>query len=118
VTARTTPKRIQWNRYSGQPLPPGAKLVDRSTRYGNPFKVAKYGRERALQLHRGWLVGDPAAVAQAHADHWRWPDLYGPALVADIRANLAGYDLVCTGCGPDDDCHADLLLRVAAGEEP
>jgi len=112
--AATAPKRIQWLRWSGSPLPANTRLVDRSTCFGNPFKIAKHGRERALELHRGWLRGDPDAVAQAHADRWRWPDLHGQALAALIRQRLAGYDLACPGCRLDEQCHADLLLPVAA----
>jgi uncharacterized protein DUF4326 len=114
----TCPKRVVWNRYSGEPLPTNAKLVDRSGRYGNPFTLAKYGREQALELHRGWLRGDPEAVAQACTDGWRWPGLNGHRLINVIRINLAGRDLVCTGCSSDERCHADELLRIAAGGEP
>jgi hypothetical protein len=114
----TTPRRIQWSRFDRMPFPAGARLVDRSGRYGNPFTVKKYGRDRALDLHRGWLRCTPDVVALALADGWRWPDMHGRTLVDLIRANLAGHDLVCTGCGPDDQCHADLILYVASGGNP
>lgn len=112
-----TPKRLAWKRFGGEPFPDNAKLVDRSGCYGNPYKVAKYGLVLALELHRRWLRGDPEAVALAVADGWRWPDLNGQALVDLIRTNLVDLDLVCTGCGPDQPCHADTLLRVAADGE-
>lgn len=118
----TQPRRHAWHRGCGKSYPTGAKLVSRSTRYGNPYRLAEHGgrytRDESLRWYRRWLRGDPEAVARAHADGWpiNWP--YGAALVALIRAELAGRDLVCTGCGIDEACHADLVLRVAAGEDP
>lgn len=122
--AQASPRRIpntEWSRYNGVPLPAGARLIDRRSRYGNPFTLiehgGKYTRAQSLHLHRLFLRGDPDAVAQAHADGWptHWP--YGAELVALIRTNLAGHDVVCTGCGLDEACHGDLVLRVARGEE-
>lgn len=114
----TTAKRLAWNRFSGQPFPTTAKLIGRGTRYGNPFRVSRYGRPEALRLHHLWLLGGPPAVTQAHADGWRadWP--HGAELVALIRSELAGRDVVCTGCDLDEDCHGDLVLTVAAGTDP
>lgn len=118
LTATAAPRRLQWLRWHGATLPPNTRLVDRSTPFGNPFRVATYGREHALELHWAWLRGDPDAVAQAAADGWRWPNLHGPVLVALIRQRLAGHNLACSGCRPDQACHADLLLRIARGEQP
>jgi hypothetical protein len=118
----TSPRRLSWKRGSREPYPAGAKLVTRTTRYGNPFRIIEHGgpytRQESLRLYRLWLQGDPQTVAQAHAEKWptHWP--HGAELVELIRANLAGRDLVCTGCREDEDCHGDLVLRVARGEEP
>ena len=35
--------------------PPGYRCVTRITRWGNPFKVADYGREEAVRLFRAML---------------------------------------------------------------
>ena len=40
-----------------------------------------------------------------------------PDRQAAARAELAGRDLACTCPAGDPWCHAELLLRVAAGEE-
>jgi hypothetical protein len=113
-----TPRRIAWNRFSGERFPTGTRLVGRGTRFGNPFTVSRYGRAEALRLFRAWLRGEPEAVARAHADGWptRWP--YGADLVAVIRTELVGHDVVCPGCRLDQQCHGDIVLAVAAGTEP
>jgi hypothetical protein len=108
-------------------MPAGAVYVGRPTRFGNPFTVAKYGivtveqfRCLLIERHRNpeWLT------------RWPYPG------DAEIRAALAGRDLVCwcplptrtdveaaAWLGrpvdePIDLCHADVLLRVANGGQP
>lgn len=118
----TTPRRIAWQRGSRTPYPAGARRIDRISRYGNPFRISEHGgtyaRDESLRLYRLWLQGDPQTVALAHAERWptHWP--YGAALVALIRTQLAGHDVVCTGCREDQACHGDIVLQVARGEEP
>jgi Domain of unknown function (DUF4326) len=88
-----TPRRIQLRRTPGWRKPPGAVVVARPTRWGNPYQVATHGREQALALFRRHL-----------ADH--------PELVAAARRELAGKDLACW-CKPGEACHADIWLEVA-----
>lgn len=65
--------------------------VARPSRWGNPFRIAEYGRERAIALFEEQLVKtDPST------------DL----------AILRGKNLACW-CAPDERCHADVLLRLA-----
>jgi hypothetical protein len=40
-----------------------------------------------------------------------------PAMVAAARRDLAGRDLACW-CRLSDPCHGDILLTVAAGQDP
>ena len=92
-------RRVQLQRTRGYRKPAGAVVVTRASKYwGNPFKVEVYGRDRAIELYR---------------EHLR----RSPELVARIRRELAGRDLACF-CTLDEACHADILLRVAAGGEP
>jgi hypothetical protein len=58
------------------------------------------------------VVHDQAAAVVAYArDLARRPEV-----VADVRRELAGSDLACWyRTGP---CHAEVLARVANGEEP
>ncbi len=51
------PKRIQLSRARGWRMPPGAVKVDRSTRFGNPYRVGVEARDpaHAVELYRDWL---------------------------------------------------------------
>ena len=83
--------RIQLRRTKGWRKPPGAVVVARPSRWGNPFRV---GPDRtsaeAVALYRQWIEG--------RAD--------------EVRADLAGRDLCCW-CPPEQPCHADVLLELA-----
>ena len=89
-------------------MPPNAKKVDRSTRWGNPFAVGMPGipdvatavaRFRDAMEHGGF--GDATLDRQFARDH--------------IRAELVGKDLACW-CPLDGPCHADVLLEIANRE--
>ena len=86
-------KRFQLKRTRGWRMPPNGIKVARPSKWGNPYRVELYGRERAIELYRQHL-----------AEH--------PELVAAARQELAGHDLGCF-CRLDQACHADVLLEVA-----
>lgn len=97
MTGRT-PQRLRFNRFEGIPLPAGAKLITRGTRFGNPFKAEGRTPEAnavAVERYREWLREQPDKVAE-------------------IREQLAGSDVACA-CPGDWPCHGDVILRVAAG---
>ena len=110
-----TPQRVQLRRTKGWRMPANTVKVDRTTRFGNPFSIEDYGRERAVALHRAWLRSElgrehlPAKVRQ---------DL--EKRLADVIStlpNLRGKNLACW-CplpepGKPDICHAALLLELA-----
>lgn len=81
--------------YNGIKLPPNTKKVDRSTRYGNPYKVGdkegEFSRAHALNLYKIYL--DEAVKNN----------------LIDIE-RLKGYDLACS-CNLEDNCHADILIN-------
>jgi len=81
--------------YKGVKLPDNTKKVDRSTKYGNPFKVGsklgEFTREEALRLYEIYL------------------DFVVSKKLLDIEP-LRGYNLACS-CNLEDNCHADILLR-------
>jgi hypothetical protein len=83
-----TPRRVQLRRKPGWRKPPGAVVVSRPTRWGNPYPVATFGREQAVVLFRRYLVDHP---------------------------ELAGKDLACW-CKPGELCRADIWLEVANGK--
>ena len=102
------PDRIQLRRAKGWRKPEGTITVARPSSWGNPFKLGEdvevdgetvtLDRELMIALYRRWLADRPELVGKA-------------------RDELAGHDLACW-CAPEDLCHADVLLRVAAGGEP
>lgn len=90
-------QRVQRRR--GHPLPPRARAVDRTSRWGNRYVW------RTADLRPGRvLVADRAeAVERYAADLAARPDL------AAFLAPLRGYDLACY-CPAGETCHADALL--------
>lgn len=105
------PERIQLRRSRGWRKPPGAVVVARPSRWGNPFVV---GRQAA-----GVLVRD-----RAHAvELYRAMMAASPHLCAAARAELAGRDLACwcpllAEDGSRGPCHADVLLEIANSPAP
>jgi hypothetical protein len=85
--------RFQIRRTKGWRKPPGSRCVTRSSRWGNPYRVEVFGRERAVELFRRDLLEQP------------W-------MAEDARRELRGRPLGCF-CRLDQACHADVLLEVA-----
>lgn len=111
------PTRRLWVRATGEPFPPGARTVDPPSPFANPFDPAKYGHDRALDMYRAFLRGNQDATDQALADGWSVA--FPPTLVAMIRTQLRGLDLVCTQCPAGAPwCHTTVLLDIARGETP
>lgn len=95
------PDRIQISRAKGWRMPPNAVKVDRSTRWGNPFRIGDFGvpdAKAAVQRYREWLEGRVTGPT--------------PPGIVDIRTHLGGKDLACW-CRTGDLCHADVLLELA-----
>ena len=110
----TPPKRIQIRRTKGWRMPSNTLKVDRSTKWGNPFRSdmptyseRQAGAKSAAQSFEWWLRGSAPALLGA------WPERR-EVILRDLH-ELRGKDLACW-CGPDDECHADVLLRMANGE--
>ena len=105
------PKRIQLRRTKGWRMPPDTVKVDRSTVFGNPFRIENYrdagykgSPENALaaciEAYREWVEG---------RCHWA----HGGDLPAIPDAEkLRGKNLACW-CPLDKPCHADVLLELA-----
>jgi hypothetical protein len=99
-----TPKRIQRKRMRGWRLPPNTKCVDRSTKYGNNFKI---GEPDFIEPNRPMTAEDAVK-------YFEWSLSYMPQeMIDEWKAELAGHDLACW-CPEDAEyCHADVLLRLA-----
>lgn len=94
------PRRIQLRRTKGWKLPPNTVKVDRSTRWGNPFRpewATVGGVEEAVKTYRDWLYGMVVGP---------------PPPSREQIATLRGKNLACC-CKPGDPCHADVLLEIA-----
>jgi Domain of unknown function (DUF4326) len=124
------PERVQLRRSRGWRKPADTIVVARPSRWGNPFTVAEYG-PLAVQWFRRFLA--ERRTDRAMAARWPYPS------DEQIRAELAGHNLACWCPLPIrtrdevaaiaaplgiavpehiDLCHADVLLRVAAGGAP
>lgn len=76
-------------------IPTGAILVDRTTKWGNPYVMrGNMTRQEVITRYRNYLAASPYLQAAA-------------------RVELRGRDLVCH-CAPKP-CHADILLEIANG---
>lgn len=118
------PQRIQRKRTKGWRMPEGAIYVGRPSRWGNPYVVHEH-TDRCLA--NGYAdCPDWTANNRTHATAmYRYGFLYpittqplGIPSADEIRAELAGHDLVCWCPLFDKDgnrvpCHADVLLELA-----
>ena len=122
------PKRVQRRRDAGWRVA-SAQIVDRSSRYGNPWRII----DDHILLHPDSITqafGSPAEARQAASSHYEaWLNGQGPdehragrkifsrsRVLADLW-RLKDRDLACT-CplpteGEPDHCHAQVLLRMA-----
>ena len=111
------PRRIQLSRAKGWRKPPGAVVVSRPSRWGNPFPAGKFGHEEAVRLHRDWILfRDPAAqdvyiVTSASGRQSRYDRLWMREHLAELRGMT-----LCCYCEPDELCHADILLELARAD--
>src|SRR5690349_10043109 len=105
------PRRVQLRRMRGWRMPANTVKVDRTTRFGNPFSIEVYGREKAVALHRAWITderGSPPISSKLLRDlEARRTE------VISALPSLRGKNLACW-CplpepGKPDICHAALL---------
>jgi hypothetical protein len=117
------PRRIQLSRQKGWRKPEGAIVVARPSRWGNPFSVERWGRERALTWFKMLASGiwDPqqlvgltdAEYDDVYRSRNEWLARHHHLHPTDLaRSDLAGHDLACW-CPLDQPCHADVLLELA-----
>jgi hypothetical protein len=108
----TTPVRIQLSRKKGWRMPENTVKVDRSTPWGNPWRIGMwrgYAAEDAVKDFRRWLLRDPSVRSAEHA-------FGSPPSIDAIKSKLRGKNLACwCGHGP---CHADVLLELANQDQP
>jgi len=97
------PVRLRLSRRAGFDLQRASKAINglpavtvaRPSRWGNPYRVAEFGRDVAITLFEKALT----------TGSMPFPD----------TAQLRGKNLACW-CAPGQRCHADVLLRIANGK--
>ena len=107
LAVATRPRRIQLRRTKGWRMPPNTVKVDRSTKWGNPFKPETSAAEEVqscVEAHRAWLGRAPEDREAA-----------GFPIPPD-PTELRGKNLACW-CRLDQPCHADVLLDLANKED-
>ncbi len=80
-------------------MPPNTVKVDRSSPWGNPFRVAPpkvKSVEHSVELFKEWIESTPE----------------GKALADRARKELRGKNLACW-CREGSACHGEVLLRIA-----
>lgn len=100
------PRRIQLRRVKGWRMPENTVKVDRSTKWGNPFRIdtsapAIFPASKAVEKFRRWLTGEKVGMAMKLTAEC-FPD----------PRELRGKNLACW-CPLDQPCHADVLLELA-----
>lgn len=88
-------------------MPPNARKVDRTTKWGNPFRIGQ------IALHpltmRSVHVANAEIAVTLFAAYLDTRE--GVALLDVARNELRGKDLACW-CKPGNACHGDVLLRA------
>jgi hypothetical protein len=106
-----TPKRVQLSRSKGWRMPPNTAKVDRSTKWGNPFKVGEDAVHPISGLNLSVTSKETAiSLFALHLQTAAGADI-AEAAVRELR----GKNLACW-CKQGDGCHGDVLLSVANGD--
>lgn len=89
-------------------MPENTVKVDRSTKWGNPFRGFGYEtREKQAFRFRAAVLGNEyTGPPRPH------PESYIGKIIADAPKELRGKNLACW-CPPGTPCHADALLELA-----
>lgn len=111
------PKRLQRKRTKGWRKPANAVIVDRTSRWGNPFRPysSVYIENHHLRMGNA-REGSVTLVQVGSREHsielfrlYAWTRAYQDP---QWLAPLVGKDLLCY-CDLDRPCHADVLLELA-----
>jgi len=101
-------KRIQRKRTRGWKMPENAMSVTRPGRYGNPWKIGQRIDDDCVP--NGYTILDGPTCLELFENHCTSRLMDDPKWLEPLR----GKDLACF-CPPDQPCHADVLLKLAAG---
>lgn len=116
------PLRIVLQRTKGWRMPDNTVKVDRSSKWGNPFKVGTRVTGVPGLCRGAGMEYELKTTAEAVHCYRLWQagelTLYGerPPSQGMIRQELRGKNLGCW-CKAGEACHVDVLLEIANGEE-
>lgn len=107
------PKRIRLSRTKGWRMPPNTVKVDRTTKWGNPYRAGVHcDHQHAVDCHRFLLTqGRPARAEPDSVTNTADYLTFVRANITDLR----GKNLACW-CSLAEPCHAELLLELANAE--
>lgn len=124
--AKAAPLRIQLRRFKGWRMPPNTVKVDRSTKWGNPFRSTSQSSQNADAVQRFRAHIDRRGGFMPSGERF----VGSPMItVTDIRSELAGKCLGCwcalcdrhrngkpigLQCDDCEPCHSDVLGIIAA----
>lgn len=113
------PERIQLRRTRGWRMPVGAIKVDRSSSFGNPYKVSEAKPLDGKPVDKPWWVESDSYVwmfatkDEAQAASVRlFRETMTEHMKERVRLSLKGSNLACW-CRPGTPCHADVLIEIA-----
>ncbi len=107
-------RRVQLSRRKGWRMPENTVKVDRTTKWGNPFKVGEDGTAaECVELYRVLLEGFNCLTTKASMEL----QTKTRAVVNAYLNELEGKDLACW-CRAGQACHADVLLELANDPQP
>jgi hypothetical protein len=133
LSSTAVPKRIQRKRTKGWKMPPNTVFVGRGTIWGNPFVIGApsgcdfndggdpspliqaMSREQVVEFYENAMSGYLKPEMHPHGHQWvsRFRSrVRGASPPEWARSVLRGKNLACW-CAPEDDCHADVLLKIA-----
>ena len=93
-------------------MPDNTVKVDRSTKWGNPYRAGVHcNHQHAVDCHR-YLVTLGRRARTAPWPEGEGSELSAVALAKSNIAELTGKNLACW-CPLDQPCHADVLLELA-----
>jgi Domain of unknown function (DUF4326) len=102
------PQRIQLRRTKGWRMPPNTIKIDRTTQWGNPYKIG------TMQPHpltnRPVFVADLTTSLSLHRDYLLGGK--GRPIAKAAALELRGKNLACW-CKSGGPCHGDMLLKIA-----
>jgi len=98
-----SPQRVQLSRRKGWKMPANTVKIDRTTRWGNPFRVGEPDPD-----HPGESLTSTADCVRAFRRYAEQRLTQDKSMYEPLR----GKNLACW-CGLDQPCHGDLLLQLA-----